>query len=84
MGALETSSSSIIRNMLTGSDYISFRSVSEFRDDLEEGRICQVTVAFPLPRRAICLLQRNGGKKTAAVEAFLQCAREAALMFQEQ
>lgn len=80
-GAVETSSYSLIGKLLLSSNQISFRSMSEFEDEMKSGEIVPLDLAFPLPRRSICLLQRRRVKTTPAVDDFLATVREVAAKF---
>ncbi|MEQ8227797.1 MAG: LysR family transcriptional regulator [Rhodospirillales bacterium] len=77
-GAVETSSNSVIRYLLLHSEQISFRSIIEFDAEKPSGRIVPLDLEFELPARSICLLQRVGVKRTAAVNEFLDIARQIA------
>jgi LysR family transcriptional regulator of gallate degradation len=83
-GVVETSSYSIIRKLLVNSDQISFRSMSEFREEMAEGRIVALKLDFELPSRSICLLQRRGVKMTSAISDFLAVTREIAVLARPQ
>lgn len=75
-GAVETSSYAVIRYLLLHSELISFRSIKEFHADLPTGNIVALDLDFALPKRQICLLQRTGVKRTAAVTEFLEIVRQ--------
>src|SRR3546814_4675086 len=77
-GAVETSSYSLISKLLLSSNQISFRSMSEFEEEMRTGQIIPLDLTFPLPGRPICLLQRRKGKPTPAVEDFVDVIREVA------
>ena len=76
-GAVETSSYALIRKLLLKSHLISFRSGFEF-DAEPDGRIVPLDLAFALPRRPICVLQRRGARLTSAVRDFLSVIRDIA------
>nr|WP_281065508.1 LysR family transcriptional regulator [Jiella sonneratiae] len=77
-GSVETSSSAIIRYLLLHSRQISFRSTREFEAECDTGRIRALDLAFDLPDRSICVLQRCGVRHTAAVTEFLDLVRDVA------
>lgn len=77
-GRAETSSYSLVRNLLIGSDHIAFRSSREFCSVRADNSIVPLDFAFDLPQRQICLLQRRGGHPTAAVRTVLDIVRETA------
>jgi len=77
-GSVETSSHSIIRNLLKESRQISFRSVLEFSRELNDGQIVQLDLDFALPSREICILQRKGAVATSAVSDVLATIRQVA------
>lgn len=77
-GSVETASYSIIRYLLLNSEMIAFRSVREFDMEKPSERIVQLDLAFELPGRWICLLQREGVRQTAAVKDFLDTIRSVA------
>jgi LysR family transcriptional regulator of gallate degradation len=77
-GRVETSSYSVVRNVLMGSEHIAFRSLREFHPRELNGGIVALDVAPGLPRRTICLLQRRGVRLTAAVRDFLDVVRAVA------
>lgn len=77
-GSVETSSQSLIRNLVIGSDRICFRSSQEFPHDVADKKIVQVNVGFDLPRREICTLQRKGAFPTSALSTVLRTIREIA------
>jgi LysR family transcriptional regulator, regulator for genes of the gallate degradation pathway len=76
VGRAETSSSSLIRNLLRGSDYIAFRSMREFSEQIPDSRIVGLDIDMTLPTRTICVLRRQGSVPTAAVQVFLSALRE--------
>ena len=77
-GSVETSSYSIIRRLLLGSDHICFRSMFEFEVDMADERVSPLDLAFPLRHRSICILQRPGSEQTLAVRRFLGLVRDIA------
>ena len=77
-GAVETSSYSLIGKLLLTSHQISFRSMSEFEEEMRSGQIVPLDLAFTLPTRSICLLQRRRVRTTPAVDDFLATVREIA------
>lgn len=77
-GAVETSSNAVIRYLLLHSQQISFRSIIEFDAEKPQGRIVPLDLGFDLPSRSICLLQRAGVRRTAAVNTFLDIVRRIA------
>ncbi len=77
-GAVETSSYSLIGKLLLSSNQISFRSMSEFEEEMRTGQVVPLDLAFALPTRSICLLQRRRVKTTPAVDDFLATVREVA------
>lgn len=74
-GRAETSSYSLVRNLLIGSDHIAFRSRSEFCASLKEDAIVSLDLNFRTPERQICLLQRRGAHPTSAVQDVLDIIR---------
>ncbi|ESR24894.1 LysR family transcriptional regulator [Lutibaculum baratangense] len=77
-GAVETSSYTIIRKLVMESRQICFRSVSEFSPEGEDVSIVPLDLAFDLPAREICLLQRKGAILTAAAADALAVLRDVA------
>jgi len=77
-GSVETASYSTIRYLLLNSEMIAFRSIREFDMEMPSGRIVRLDLAFDLPGRWICLLQREGVRQTAATEDFLNIVRSVA------
>lgn len=77
-GTVETASYSIIRYLLLNSEMVAFRSIREFDLEMPSERIVCLDLAFELPGRWICLLQREGVRQTAAVEDFLDTLRTVA------
>lgn len=75
-GRVETSSYSLVRNLLLGSDLIAFRSRREFLADQSTGNTVSLNMCVPDPEREICLLQRRGAHPTEAVRKFLDIVRE--------
>lgn len=57
-GAVETSSYTLIRKLLTRSALVSFRSAPEFDTEAQSGHIVPLDLGFSLPQRSICCLQR--------------------------
>ncbi len=78
-GSVETSSYSVIRYLLLNSNLICFRSRIEFASEMPLGRIVRLDLDFTLPARNICLLQRQGVRRTAAVDDFLEIVRRVAV-----
>lgn len=74
-GRAETSSSSLIRNLLLDSDFVAFRSTQEFLTHNSDGQIIPLDIALPLPTRTICVLRRQGVRPTAAIREFLSAVR---------
>lgn len=77
-GRAETSSNSVVRNLLIGSHNIAFRSLREFHSLQSDDKIVPLDVTPRLPERQICVLQRKGVQLTAAVGSFLKIVREVA------
>jgi LysR family transcriptional regulator of gallate degradation len=77
-GRTETSSYSMVRNLLLGTEHIAFRSLREFATRAESADIVTLDMDIALPSRKICLLQRHGVRHTAAVRDFLKVVREVA------
>ncbi|WP_274629908.1 LysR family transcriptional regulator [Arvimicrobium flavum] len=75
-GRAETSSYSVVRNLLIESDYIAFRSLREFQIQNPDDRIVALDVSVSLPERIICLLQRRDGRPTAAISEFIKVVRD--------
>ena len=75
---IETSSYSIIRKLLISTDNIAFRSLREFAAEDSDGRIIPLDLAFELPSRTICLLQRGDIRLTSAVQNFLEVLHDVA------
>src|SRR3546814_8963868 len=51
-GAVETSSYSLISKLLLSSNQISFRSMSEFEEEMRTGQLIPLDLTFPLPGRS--------------------------------
>jgi LysR family transcriptional regulator of gallate degradation len=77
-GSVETASFSVIRYLLLNADQICFRSITTFNSETPSGRIVPLDLDFALPVRSICLLQRCGVRRTAAVSDFLDIVRRIA------
>ncbi|MDX9860648.1 MAG: LysR family transcriptional regulator [Rhodospirillales bacterium] len=77
-GSVETSSYSIITDLLLKSEQICFRSTTEFAAVARSGQILALDLDFALPERSICLLQRRGAKQTAAARDVLDIVRHTA------
>lgn len=77
-GSVETASYSVIRYLVLNSDHICFRSITAFNSEMQPGRIVPLDLDFALPVRSICLLQRCGVRRTAAVSDFLAIVRQIA------
>ncbi len=77
-GRAETSSYSVVRNLLLGSNHIAFRSMREFASEYPDEKIVPINLDFTPPHRTICLLQRSGTSLTAAVRDFLDVVRHVA------
>lgn len=77
-GSVETASFSVIRYLLLNSEQICFRSITTFNSETQAGRIVPLDLGFALPERSICLLQRCGVRRTAAVDDFLEIVRRIA------
>jgi len=77
-GSVETASFSVIRYLLLNSEQICFRSITTFNSEMQAGRIVPLDLDFALPVRSICLLQRCGVRRTAAVNDFLDIVRQIA------
>jgi len=75
-GRVETSSYSLVRALLTGSNLIAFRTRREFAPDPTGSTVTSLDLAVPLPERDICFLRRKGAQPTAALQTFLQIVRE--------
>jgi LysR family transcriptional regulator of gallate degradation len=82
-GNVETSSNAVIRYLLLHSEQICFRSIIEFDAEKPLGRIVPLDLGFDLPDRSICLLQRAGVRRTAAVDGFLGIVRQIAAATRE-
>jgi LysR family transcriptional regulator of gallate degradation len=74
-GRAETSSYSLVRNLLMGSQLIAFRSCREFEGRQPNESIVLLTMERSMPSRKICVLQRRGAHPTAAVSEFLGVVR---------
>lgn len=77
-GRAETSSYSLVRNMLRDSDLIAFRSRREFIADGRDHDIVRLPMEMPDPVRDICLLQRRGAHPTEAARHVMNIVREVA------
>lgn len=73
-GRVETSSNSLVRALLTGSDLIAFRTLREFETD-QVNLVVSLDMSVSLPKREICILSRAAGQATAAVEIFIGTVR---------
>ena len=73
-GRAETSSYSLVRELISGSDMIAFRSSQEFTPERGDSAVA-LDVEVPPPEREICVLQRRDARQTAAVGAFLDTIR---------
>ncbi|MBP0484532.1 LysR substrate-binding domain-containing protein [Sagittula salina] len=73
-GRAETSSYSLVRELVAGSDCIAFRTRREFPPHPDAAAVALDT-AVPAPEREICVLQRLEAHQTAAVGAFLDVVR---------
>ncbi len=77
-GSVETASFSVIRYLLINAEQICFRSITTFNSETQSRRIVPLDLDFALPERSICLLQRCGVRRTAAVSDFLDIVRQIA------
>jgi len=76
-GRAETSSSSLIRSLVLDSDFVAFRSLREFWNQLHDDRIVRLDIDAPQPSRSICILRREGVQPTVAIRDFLAAVQSA-------
>lgn len=74
VGRVETSSYSLVRELISGSDAIAFRTVREFPPK-DSSLAIAIDLDVASPEREICALQRRDARQTAAVEVFLDTVR---------
>ncbi len=76
VGRAETSSFTVIRNLLLGGEMIAFRSSREFSTKNLDRHIVELDLATALPDRTICILLRRNLRHTQAVSEFLSVVRQ--------
>ena len=77
-GRAETSSYSLVRALVRGSDSIAFRTEREFMG--KDAAAVAIDLSSPAPEREICVLQRRDAQPTAAVQTFLKQVRKTGQM----